>query len=128
MHPALLLKKSPVTLQDTPSMLLLGPFHGRPACSSVSLKATSKRPVGVCAASYLEQATVIVPDVNARPGHIACDGVTQSEIVLALRNGQGTVVGVLDIDCEAIDGFDADDQAGLERFIAVFERLVNWEL
>lgn len=69
-----------------------------------------------------------MPDVNARPGHIACDGVTQSEIVLALRNSQGTVVGVLDIDCEALHGFDEDDRAGLEQFVQTFERLVDWEL
>lgn len=69
-----------------------------------------------------------MPDVDARPGHIACDGVTKSEIVLPLRNGAGDVIGVLDIDCEALNGFDEDDRIGLEAFVQALEKLIDWEL
>lgn len=125
-----------------PSQLLLGPFHGRPACNSVSLRqASASRPVGVCAASYLAQETVVVEDVNARPGHIACDGVTQSEIVVPFTvrrrkqassgTGEGEEedfrVGVLDIDCEALGAFDEDDRAGLEQFVEVLKRVIRWD-
>ncbi|GAA5977972.1 hypothetical protein JCM10908_004182 [Rhodotorula pacifica] len=126
-----------------PSQLLLGPFHGRPACNSVSLRqASAARPVGVCAASYLAQETVVVEDVNARPGHIACDGVTQSEIVVPFTvqrrrqagdaAGEGEEeesfrVGVLDIDCEALGAFDEEDGAGLEKFVEVLKRAIRWD-
>ncbi|GAA5874276.1 hypothetical protein JCM3774_000928 [Rhodotorula dairenensis] len=128
-----------------PSQLLLGPFHGRPACNSVSLRqASASRPVGVCAAAYLAQETVVVEDVNARPGHIACDGVTQSEIVVPVivtrrRKATGSAdqggeeeeetfrVGVLDIDCEAMGAFDEEDKAGLEEFVEVLKRVIRWD-
>lgn len=126
-----------------PTQLLLGPFHGRPACNSVSLRqASPSRPVGVCAASYLAQETVVVEDVNARPGHIACDGVTQSEIVLPLTvrvrrmGGAGSgageeeeelKVGVLDIDCEGLATFDDEDKVGLEQFVEVLKRVIRWD-
>lgn len=127
---------------DAPSQLLLGPFHGRPACNSVSLRpASTSRPVGVCAAAYLAQETVVVEDVNARPGHIACDGVTQSEVVVPLtvrrrrQSPGGEVsegeeewqVGVLDIDCEGLAAFDEEDREGLERFVDVLKRMIHWD-
>ncbi|GAA5996361.1 L-methionine (R)-S-oxide reductase [Rhodotorula paludigena] len=120
-----------------PTQLLLGPFHGRPACLSVSLKATAKRPVGVCAAGFLSGETVVVPDVEARPGHIACDGVTRSEVVVPIvvkrRRADGpeeeVKVGVLDIDCEGLNAFDEKvDREGLERFVKTLVRLVRWDL
>ncbi|GAA5978838.1 hypothetical protein JCM11641_003580 [Rhodosporidiobolus odoratus] len=132
--PSLLTRSSPPT--DAPSQLLLGPFHGRPACLSVSLVASSSRPVGVCAAGFLSRETVVVPDVNKRPGHIACDGVTQSEVVVPIvakgKKADGSkedvVVGVLDIDCEAADAFGEEDRIGLEAFVAVLNKVVNWQL
>lgn len=120
-----------------PTQLLLGPFHGRPACLSVSLKATAKRLVGVCAAGFLSGETVVVPDVEARPGHIACDGVTKSEVVVPIvvkrRRADGAEeevkVGVLDIDCEGLSAFDEEtDREGLERFVETLVRLVRWDL
>ncbi|GAA5888180.1 hypothetical protein JCM6882_000311 [Rhodosporidiobolus microsporus] len=136
--PSLLSRSSPSSPPSSaqPSQLLLGPFHGRPACLSVSLVSSSSRPVGVCAAGFLSRETVLVPDVNKRPGHIACDGVTQSEVVVPLvvkrRGEDGTereeVIGVLDIDCEAVDAFGEEDRVGLELFIQALNRVVNWDL
>lgn len=123
---------------EEPTQLLLGPFHGRPACNSVSLRAPSaSRPVGVCAAGFLSGETVVVPDVEARPGHIACDGVTKSEVVVPIvvtrRRDDGTEedvkVGVLDVDCEGLNAFDEEvDKEGLEQFVEVVKRVVRWEL
>ncbi|KAM0792222.1 hypothetical protein ACM66B_004918 [Microbotryomycetes sp. NB124-2] len=124
-HPALLSSKSATPLASKPNKLILGPFHGRPACNSVSL--TSKT-LGVCAAAFDQQKTVVVPDVNARPGHIACDGVTQSEIVVPVIVND-TPVGVLDIDCEALNGFtEEEDLPGLEDIVSVFVKAVDWSL
>ena len=128
-----------------PTQLYLGPFHGRPACLSVSLTPpSSSRPVGVCAASFLQNETVVVPDVEKRPGHIACDGVTKSEIVVPIsvkirrREDYGEVgegieeeevsIGVLDIDCERVEAFDEVDKEGLEEFVEVLKRVIKWEL
>ncbi|GAA5835245.1 hypothetical protein JCM3766R1_006915 [Sporobolomyces carnicolor] len=121
-----------------PTHLFLGPFHGRPACSSVALTPPSKsRPVGVCASSFLENATVIVPDVEKRPGHIACDGVTKSEIVVPIsikvrkegsEEEEEVKIGVLDIDCERLEAFDEVDREGLEEFVAILNKIIKWEL
>lgn len=110
-----------------PKSLLLGPFHGRPACLSVSLVAPSTRPVGVCAQAFLSRETVVVPDVEAHPGHIACDGVTRSEIVVPVIVG-GKAVGVLDIDCEREGAFGEEDRIGLEKVVAAFVKVVDWQL
>jgi L-methionine (R)-S-oxide reductase len=131
--PSLLSRHAPAS---EPTQLYLGPFHGRPACLSVSLKGSSSRPVGVCAAAFNSGETVVVEDVNARPGHIACDGVTQSEIVVPVvvrrRRADGTDedvrVGVLDVDCEALGAFDDEDRRGLEEFVEVVKEVVRWEL
>ncbi|BGP22908.1 hypothetical protein Rt10032_c16g5604 [Rhodotorula toruloides] len=131
--PSLLSRHGPAS---EPTQLFLGPFQGRPACLSVSLKGTSSRPVGVCAAAYNSGETVVVADVNARAGHIACDGVTQSEVVVPVvvkrRRGDGTgedvPVGVLDIDCEALGAFDEEDRRGLEEFVEVVKEVIRWEL
>ena len=108
--------------------LLLGPFCGKPACQLINVDPGKAR--GVCAHAYLQRSTVLVPDVAAYPGHIACDGDTQSELVcpLVLRapDGAAEVVGVLDLDCLARGGFDADDQAGLERIAALLVDACDW--
>ncbi|GAA5862162.1 hypothetical protein JCM8547_007760 [Rhodosporidiobolus lusitaniae] len=132
--PSLLSRSSPTS--GEPTQLLLGPFHGRPACLSVSLVSKPSRPVGVCAAGFLSRETVLVPNVNARPGHIACDGVTQSEVVVPVivkkKEADGTeeevVIGVLDIDCEGLNAFNEQDQAGLELFVQTLNRVVRWDL
>ena len=58
--------------------------------------------------------------------HIACDAVTNSELVVPLRNGKGEVVGVLDLDCEGLDGYGEADRVGVEEFVRVLEGLIRW--
>ncbi|KAG2338866.1 GAF domain-like protein [Suillus weaverae] len=106
--------------------MLLGPFSGRPACQWIEV---SPRPRGVCGDAFVKRSTVLVPDVLTYPGHIACDGDTKSEIVCPLilrKGGEDIVLGVLDLDCLAIGGFDADDQVGLERIAALIIRSCDW--
>jgi L-methionine (R)-S-oxide reductase len=83
----------------------------------------------VCGDAFVKRSTVLVPDVLTYPGHIACDGDTKSEIVCPLilqKGGENIVLGVLDLDCLAIGGFDADDQVGLERIAALIIRSCDW--
>lgn len=70
---------------------------------------------------------MVVPDVEARPGHIACDGVTKSEIVVPVVV-DGTVVGVLDVDCEGLGAFGEEDRVGLENFVEAFVKVVDWNV
>lgn len=107
--------------------LLLGPFCGKPACQLINVAPGKAR--GVCADAYVQRKTKLVPDVDAYPGHIACDGETKSEIVcpLVLReDGAETVVGVLDLDCLALSGFDEQDQVGLERIAELVVEACDW--
>ncbi|HTW82862.1 MAG TPA: GAF domain-containing protein [Candidatus Sulfotelmatobacter sp.] len=78
--------------------LVLGPFQGRPACTRIALGA------GVCGSAARERRTLVVPDVHAFPGHIACDAASRSEIVVPLL-ADGEVVGVLDVDSPREDRF-----------------------
>jgi len=94
--------------------LVLGPFQGRTACIEIPLGR------GVCGTSAAEDRTLLVPDVHAFPGHIACDSASASEIVVPLREN-GAVVGVLDLDSPTPARFTAEDRAGLERFAAILE-------
>ncbi|KAI5474201.1 hypothetical protein MNV49_003966 [Pseudohyphozyma bogoriensis] len=130
LHPYLLSSSTPFTPMPASKKLYLGPFHGRPACLDVSLDST-RRAVGVCAAGYLTAETVVVPDVEKREGHIACDGATRSEIVVPVKintkDGVRTI-GVLDCDCEAENGFGEEDRVGLESFVAALVELIDWEL
>ena len=92
--------------------LVLGPFQGPVACTRI------RRGRGVCGTSWAEARTVLVPDVEAFPGHIACSAASKSEIVVpVLKNGQ--VVAVLDVDSDQLADFDAADQAGLEQLMAL---------
>ena len=93
--------------------LVLGPFQGKPACVRLPFGK------GVCGTAAAEERTIIVPDVNEFSGHIACDGASQSEIVVPLLNW-GRIIGVLDIDSSSLNRFDEDDQEGLESVVAVF--------
>ena len=90
--------------------LVLGPFQGPIACTRI------RRGRGVCGASWAEARTVLVPDVAAFPGHIACSSDSKSEIVVPVFK-DGAVVAVLDVDSDQLDDFDAADQAGLERLM-----------
>nr|WP_199159018.1 GAF domain-containing protein [Pedobacter sp. ASV2] len=92
--------------------LVLGPFQGPVACTRI------KKGKGVCGSSWAEAKTLIVPDVEAFPGHIACSSLSQSEIVLPLIK-DGEVIGVLDVDSEHLNHFDETDQVYLEKVISV---------
>ena len=90
--------------------LVLGPFQGPIACTRI------KKGKGVCGTSWEQARTLIVPDVEAFPGHIACSSLSKSEIVIPLiRNGK--VLGVLDVDSEHLDYFDLIDQQFLEEIV-----------
>lgn len=90
--------------------LVLGPFQGPIACTRI------RRGRGVCGTSWAEARTVLVPDVEAFPGHIACSSDSKSEIVVPVLK-DGAVVAVLDVDSDRLDDFDADDQQGLEKLV-----------
>lgn len=92
--------------------LVLGPFQGLPACVRIKVGK------GVCGTAVSEKKTMLVEDVHAFPGHIACDAASRSEIVIPLiKNGE--VIGVLDIDSPELSRFTPEDQAGLEQFTEV---------
>lgn len=95
--------------------LVLGPFQGRPACVRIPLGR------GVCGTAAAERRTVLVPDVEAFPGHIACDAASRSELVVPLLLG-GRLFGVLDLDSPEPGRFDTRDQDGCERLAAVLVR------
>lgn len=93
--------------------LIVGPFQGKPACVRIALGR------GVCGAAAARRETIIVPDVNAFPGHIACDAASRSEVVVPLFTA-GRVGGVLDLDSARLERFDAVDARGLERLAELF--------
>ena len=94
--------------------LVLGPFQGPVACTRIGLGK------GVCGAAWQQAETVIVPDVDAFPGHIACSSLSKSEIVIPVFNN-GKVVAVLDVDSEALDQFDETDAQYLGRIIKLVD-------
>lgn len=93
--------------------LVVGPFQGLPACVRIPLGK------GVCGTAAATRQTQVVPDVDAFPGHIACDSASRSEVVVPLFRGE-TLIGVFDIDSPVPDRFDADDQRGLEALAQAF--------
>ena len=93
--------------------LVVGPFQGLPACVRIPLDK------GVCGAAASQRVTQRIEDVDAFPGHIACDSASRSELVVPLVHN-GDLVGVFDLDSPSLARFDADDQAGLEAIAAVF--------
>lgn len=94
--------------------LVLGPFQGKPACIRIAVGK------GVCGSAVQEGRTVRVEDVHAFPGHIACDGASNSEIVIPLRKN-GEIWGVLDIDSPLVGRFTQEDQQGLEAAARAIE-------
>lgn len=92
--------------------LVLGPFQGPIACTRIS------KGRGVCGTSWAKAETLIVPDVEKFPGHIACSSLSRSEIVVPLINN-GTVWGVLDVDSELLDQFDETDKTHLEMIVSL---------
>lgn len=95
--------------------LVLGPFQGPLACTRIDFDS------GVCGHAYTTRQTVIVPDVDEFPGHIACSSASKSEIVVPMFSSDGEVFGVLDVDSDKLDDFDEADQAGLERIVKLLE-------
>lgn len=100
--------------------LVLGPFQGKPACVRIPMGK------GVCGTAAARRETLVVPDVEKFPGHIACDAASRSEIVVPLTDG-GTLRGVLDVDAPVVSGFDDRDREGLELFVKTLVPLVNWQ-
>ena len=91
--------------------LILGPFQGPVACMHIPFGK------GVCGTAWARGASVVVPDVEAFPGHIACSSLSRSEIVIPLKDHYGHIRGVLDIDSDRLNSFDSDDQEGLESVV-----------
>jgi L-methionine (R)-S-oxide reductase len=91
--------------------LVVGPFQGPVACTRI------RKGRGVCGTSWAEERTLIVPDVEAFPGHIACSSLSRSEIVVPIRGKEG-VVGVLDVDSVELGAFDEEDQRWLEEVVS----------
>ncbi len=99
------------------NQLVLGPFQGPIACTRIEYGR------GVCGYAWKEKKTVIVPNVEEFPGHIACSSASRSEIVLpAFKNGN--VVLVLDVDSDKLNDFDSRDQEGLEKLMRIIERIL----
>jgi L-methionine (R)-S-oxide reductase len=99
--------------------LVLGPFQGPLACTRI---APGK---GVCGHAYETQETVIVPDVDKFPGHIACSSAARSEIVVPIFAAEGSVFGVLDVDSDRRDDFSRIDADGLEAIADTLKTVVG---
>ena len=100
--------------------LVLGPFQGKPACVRIALGK------GVCGTAAQRRETLVVPDVNAFPGHIACDAASRSEIVIPILQ-DGRLRGVLDVDSPETHRFDDEDRKGLEELVRILTPRVRWE-
>jgi GAF domain-containing protein len=100
--------------------LVLGPFQGKPACVRIPWGE------GVCGTAAARAASIVVPDVHEFPGHIACDPVSRSELVVPLLD-EARVLGVLDLDSPVPGRFDEEDRAGCERLVTLFlEHQLRW--
>jgi L-methionine (R)-S-oxide reductase len=99
--------------------LVLGPFQGKPACVRIPIGR------GVCGTAAAQRQSLVVPDVDRFPGHIACDPASRSEIVIPILDGSA-LRGVLDIDAPELGRFDDEDRAGLEEFIRELVPRVSW--
>ncbi|KAM0510254.1 hypothetical protein ACHAP9_001278 [Verticillium nonalfalfae] len=103
-----------------PGQLILGPFQGKVACQTIRFGR------GVCGTAAATAETQLVRDVEAFPGHIACDGDSKSEIVVPIVAKGGKVVAIIDIDCTVLDGFDEVDQQWLEKLAALLAEGCDW--
>ena len=101
--------------------LVLGPFQGKPACIRIDFGK------GVCGSAAADGTTLVVPNVHAFAGHIACDGASNSEIVIPIHHA-GKLTAVLDIDSPLYERFTQADREGLERFCAVLEKACDWQI
>jgi GAF domain-containing protein len=96
------------------SRLVVGPYIGTVGCLQIEFGK------GVCGTAASKRETVIVRDVHAFPGHIACDPSSRSEIVVPVFGPDGSLIAVLDVDSDELDAFDEEDRLGLERIVALF--------
>lgn len=94
--------------------LVVGPYIGTVGCLQIEFGK------GVCGTSAQTRETLIVPDVNQFPGHIACDPNSKSEIVVPVFGPDGELLGVLDVDSDRLDAFGEEDRRGLEKIVALF--------
>jgi L-methionine (R)-S-oxide reductase len=101
------------------SELVLGPFQGRPACLRIPIGK------GVCGTAVETRASLVVPDVHAFPGHIACDARSRSELVIPLVDG-ARVLGVLDLDSPSVDRFNEVDRRELEILMDEVVKATRW--
>lgn len=97
--------------------LVLGPFQGPVACTRIGYGK------GVCGTAWEQGRTLVVEDVDAFPGHIACSALSRSEIVVPVKDQDGRVAAVLDIDSTALAEFDTVDEQALEQFCALLQPL-----
>lgn len=98
------------------NQLVLGPFQGPLACTRIDFDS------GVCGHAYTTKETVIVPNVDKFPGHIACNSASKSEIVVPMFDSGGEVFGVLDVDSDRLDDFSNVDADGLTAIVRLFEK------
>ncbi len=101
------------------NQLVLGPFQGPVACTRIDFDK------GVCGHAYSKATTVIVPNVDEFPGHIACASESKSEIVVPIFDGEGRVFGVLDVDSDRLNDFSDVDREGLTDVVGVIERVIR---
>ncbi len=106
-------------LRRSEEELVLGPFQWKPACVRIAVGR------GVCGTAVARGASVLVPDVEAFPGHIACDSASRSELVVPIRHG-GRVVGVLDLDSPTVNRFSDGDRIGFEAIVSALEGRTDW--
>ena len=99
-----------------PGLLRVGPYQGPLGCLEIPFER------GVCGAAARERRSQLVADVNAFPGHIACDAAARSELVVPVDDAAGELVAVLDVDSHQPAAFDEEDREGLERIVAVLSR------
>lgn len=99
--------------------LVLGPFQGRPACIRIAIGR------GVCGSAAADQVSLVVPDVTAFPGHIACDARSRSEIVVPIVVA-GRTFGVLDLDSDRFGNFDIEDRRALETIVNDLKPRIDW--
>jgi L-methionine (R)-S-oxide reductase len=97
------------------SQLVLGPFQGPLACTRIQYGR------GVCGTTWKQGSTIIVPDVEQFPGHIACSSLSRSEIVVPIFNKEGQVSAVLDIDSKDLNSFDSIDAKYLEQIASILQ-------
>ena len=99
--------------------MYLGPFQGDAACTFIGYGK------GVCGAAWMTRRTMVVPDVDDFPGHIACSSLSKSEIVVPMFGSDGSVIGVLDIDSDKLGDFDEIDAKYLEIIVKIVCKTIN---